>query len=220
MNIEIFSDVACPWCFIGWRRLSRALAAAGVKARLLFRAFQLQPGLPAEGVPAEAFFERKFGGRERVRALFDRIALVGREEGIAFDFAKQLRAPNTELCHRLIQLASDRGQGDAAVDALFRGYFEQGVNLSELSELVSLLDREKVELDPADLCDRLSAGEGKAEVASDLRKVAEYGVGSVPLFIFDQRYAIEGAQPLEHFQRMLAKLRVEDGPHWRAASPV
>jgi predicted DsbA family dithiol-disulfide isomerase len=220
MNIEIFSDVACPWCFIGQRRLARALAVAGAQARLFFRAFQLQPGLPAEGVPAEAFFERKFGGQARTRALFDRLTSIGHEEGIAFDFGKQKRAPNTELCHRLIQLASVRGQGDATVEALFRGYFEQGVNLSELSEIVSLLERQRVELDPAELCDRLAAGDGKAEVASDLRKVAEYGVGSVPLFIFDQRYAIEGVQPIEHFQRMIAKLRVEDAPHWRAVSPV
>src|SRR5450432_455481 len=220
MYIEIFSDVACPWCFIGKRRLGRALAAAGVKARLRFRAFQLQPGLPAEGVPAEPFFERKFGGKERVRALFQRIAELGRAEGIAFDFSKQLRAPNTELCHRVIHIASERQQGDATVEALFRGYFEQGVNLSDLSEIVRLLERQAVDLDTGELCDRLAAGEGKSEVASDLRKAADYGVGAVPLFIFDQRYAIEGAQPIEHFQRLIAKLRVEDAPHGRAASPL
>jgi hypothetical protein len=91
MNIEIFSDVACPWCFIGKRRLDRALAAAGVNARLRFRAFQLQPGLPADGVPAESFFERKFGGSERVHTLFDRITALGRAEGIAFAFGKLAR---------------------------------------------------------------------------------------------------------------------------------
>jgi predicted DsbA family dithiol-disulfide isomerase len=220
MNIEIFSDVACHWCFIGKRRLARALSAAGVTARQHFRAFQLHPGLPSAGVSSAEFFERKFGGQERVHALFERLSSLGREEGIAFDFEKQRCAPNTELCHRLIQIASELRQGEATVEALFCGYFEQGVNLSELSEILGLLARQKVPLDTAELCDRLAAGDGKAEVQTDLRKAAEYGVGSVPLFIFDQRYAIEGAQPIEHFQRMIAKLRVEDGAHWRAASPV
>lgn len=220
MNIEVFSDVACPWCFIGKRRLGRAMASAGVKAHVRYRAFQVQPGLPVAGVAAEAFFERKFGGKERARAHFERVVELGREEGIAFDFSQQRRAPNTELCHRVIQIASRLQQNEATVEALFRGYFEQGVNLSELSEIVSLLQREAVELDTAELCDRLAAGEGKQEVASDLRQAAEYGIGGVPWFIFDQRYAIEGAQPIGHFSRLIAKLRAEDGPYARAASPL
>jgi predicted DsbA family dithiol-disulfide isomerase len=218
MNIEIFSDVACPWCFIGKRRLDRALAAANVRARLGFCAFQLQPGLPADGVPAQEFFERKFGGAERVRVLFDRITRLGREEGIAFAFEKQTRAPNTELAQRVIHIASTRQQGEATVEALFRGYFEQGVNLCELPEITRLLERERVELDSAELCDRLAAGEGKDEVQADLHKASAYGVGGVPLFIFDQRYAVEGAQPIEHFQRVIHKLRVEDRPRGRVAS--
>src|ERR1700736_6366662 len=102
MNIEIFSDVACPWCFIGKRRLGRALATAGVRAQLVLRAFQLKPGVPAAGVPAQSFFERKFGSAERMRAVFERVTQIGRDEGIAFDFSTQSRAPNTELCHRVI----------------------------------------------------------------------------------------------------------------------
>ncbi|HWZ91004.1 MAG TPA: DsbA family oxidoreductase [Polyangiaceae bacterium] len=219
MNIEIFSDVACPWCFIGKRRLGRALAGAGVRAQLVFRAFQLQPGLPVGGVPAQSFFERKFGSEQRVRAVFERVTEIGRDEGIAFDFSKQPRAPNTELCHRVIHIASQEQRGDAAVEALFRGYFEQGVNLCEVAEVISLLEREGVGLDSAELGDRLAAGEGKDEVARDRRKASEYGVGGVPLFIFGQRYAIEGAQPLEHFQRMIGKVRAESGSRWRGASP-
>jgi predicted DsbA family dithiol-disulfide isomerase len=218
MKIEIFSDIACPWCFIGKRRLGRALRAAGAKAELEFRAFQLQPGLPAEGVPAAAFFERKFGGKERVRAIFERVTEAGRLEGIAFDFDKQLRAPNTELSHRLVRFASTKGLAEPALEALFRGYFEQGVNLCELGELVALLERERVMLDSAELIDALSGDFGKLEVARDLGLVREHGIGGVPLFIFDQRYAVEGAQPVEHFQRLIEKMRAEDGPHLRAQS--
>ncbi|HEY0468477.1 MAG TPA: DsbA family protein, partial [Polyangiaceae bacterium] len=100
MKIEIFADIACPWCFMGKRRLERALSSSSTSAELCFRAFQLQPGLPAEGVPAEAFFERKFGGKERARGVFERVTQLGRADGIFFDFNQQLRAPNTELAQR------------------------------------------------------------------------------------------------------------------------
>jgi predicted DsbA family dithiol-disulfide isomerase len=220
MNIEIFSDLACPWCFIGKRRLERALASANVNARLRFRAFQLQPGLPSEGVAATPFFERKFGGKDRVRVIFERLTELGRAEGIAFDFSKQTRAPNTELAQRVVCIASAQGEAEPTVEALFRGHFEQGVNLCELSEITTLLTRQKVELDTTELRDRIAAGEAKADVQTDLRLASEYGIGSAPLFIFDQRYAVEGAQPIEHFQRIVAKLRVEDSPHARAASPI
>lgn len=83
MRIEIFSDVACPWCFIGKRRLERALMATGTNAELVYRAFQLQPGLPPEGVPAQEFFARKFGSKQRMQEIFERVVQLGHEEGIA-----------------------------------------------------------------------------------------------------------------------------------------
>ncbi len=220
MKIEIFSDVACPWCFVGKRRLERALASTGAQAELSFRAFQLQPGLPAEGVPAGPFFERKFGGKERVQGLFERMTELGLAEGIAFRFDKQQRAPNTELAHRVIRFAASKRQAPPTVEALFSGYFEQGVNICELSEVVALLERERVALASAELIDAMLAGFGKEEVASDLGVAREYGIGGVPLFIFDQRYTVEGAQPVEHFERLIEKLRAEDAPHLRAHSPA
>jgi predicted DsbA family dithiol-disulfide isomerase len=216
MKIEIFSDVACPWCFIGKRRLESALRAAGIKAELRFRAFQLQPGLPADGVPAQEFFARKFGGSERMKGIFERVTQVGREEGIAFDFQSQKRAPNTELAHRVIYYAGTRGQAAPTVEALFRGYFEQGLNLCDLSELSQALKAARVALDTSELVDAMASGVGKQEVLSDLRLASEYGIGGVPLFIFDQRYTVEGVQPLEHFTRLLDKLKAEDSPHSRA----
>ncbi|HEX3852751.1 MAG TPA: DsbA family protein, partial [Polyangiaceae bacterium] len=144
---------------------------------------------------------------------------VGREEGIAFDFESQKRAPNTELAHRVIHFAGTRHQAAPTVEALFRGYFEQGLNLCELSGLVSTLKRERVALDSRELSEAMLSGVGKQEVASDLNEAREYGIGGVPLFIFDQRYTVEGAQPLEHFIRLIGKLVAEDTPHLRAQMP-
>ena len=219
MKIEIFSDIACPWCFIGKRRLERALADANTNAELSFRAFQLQPGLPPEGVVAEGFFERKFGGKERTRAMFERLTDVGRAVGIAFDFYKQQRAPNTELAHRVIRFASSKGQAALTVESLFRGYFEQGVDVAELSAIVGVLERAQIPLDIGELESALAAGFGKEEVARDLTLAREYGIGGVPLFLFEQRYSLEGAQPVEHFERLIRKLQAEDSPHLRSQSP-
>jgi len=218
MKIEIFSDIACPWCFIGKRRLERALRDSSTTAELSFRAFQLQPGLPPGGVPAEAFFERKFGGRERVRAIFERVTEVGRAVGIQFDFLNQARAPNTELAHRVICFASSKGQAAPTVEALFSGYFEHGLNVCELSEIVHALERAQIEVDSAELLSALDAGFGQEQVARDLSLAREYGIGGVPLFIFDQRYSVEGAQPVEHFARLIQKLRAEDSPQLRSQS--
>ncbi len=219
MRIEIFSDIACPWCFVGKRRLEQALAAAGVEAELVYRAFQLQPGLPPEGVPAVEFFQRKFGGPERVRAIFERLVEVGRADGIAFDFTAQRRAANTELAQRVIRFASAHGLGARTVEALFSGYFELGVDVGSLSEVIALLARKGVGLDEPALIDAMSSDYGKDEVAADLRTARDYGIASVPMFVFDRRYAVEGAQPVEHFARLIRKLRAEDAPHLRAQSP-
>ena len=220
MKIEIFSDLACPWCFIGKRRLERALKTAGVEAELRYRAFQLQPGLPPAGVPAQAFFARKFGSKERMTGVFERVARTGREEGIAFDFERQTRAPNTELAHRVIHYAGLQRQAEPTVEALFRGYFERGLNLSELNDIVCALRAEQVALDGRELALAMAAGVGKQEVARDLLKARDYGIGGVPLFIFDQRDTVEGAQPTAQFLALIAKLRAEDTPHLRAQMPL
>jgi predicted DsbA family dithiol-disulfide isomerase len=220
MKIEIFSDIACPWCFIAKRRLERALRNSVTTAEFTFRAFQWQPGLPADGVPAEAFFERKFGGKQRMHGIFERLTQLGRADGIQFAFEKQRRAPNTELAQRVICFASGQGQALGTVEALFSGYFEQGVNVCELLEIVHLLERAEVDLDGAELVKALAGGFGKEQVASDLSMARAYGIGGVPLFIFDRRYSVEGAQPVEHFERLIQKLRAEDSPHLRARPQV
>ncbi|MEP7053402.1 MAG: DsbA family protein [Pseudomonadota bacterium] len=120
----------------------------------------------------------------------------------------------------MIHYAGTLRQAVPTVQALFRGYFEQGVNLCELTEIVSLLRREGVGVDGAALTAALAAGVGQAEVASDLRLASEHGIGGVPLFIFNQRYAVEGDQPLAYFARLLDQLRAEDAPHLRAQMPL
>ena len=206
IDLEVFSDVACPWCYIGRRRLAQALARPGAPpATVRWRAFELQPSLPLEGVEARPYYARKFGGEARVEAMFARVNEVGRGDGIRFDFDAMRRAPNTRLAHRAIQLAQAQGAGDAAAAACFHGHFEAGVDISSLDALLAHLARRELPLDLDALRDRLRRGDGESQVAADEREAAQLGVTGVPFFVANRKLAVSGAQPPEVLARLLAE---------------
>jgi len=197
LAIDVVSDVVCPWCFIGKRRLEGALARYAAEhpeapvPAVTWRPFQLNPGLPAEGMPRDEYVARKFGARGG--AVYDRVAMIGREVGIPFAFDRIARQPNTLAAHSLIELAQSQGRQDAAVEALFRAYFLDGVDLTARENLVATaagagLDRAEVEawLDLAD---------AREAVAAEDARVREIGIEGVPFFIFNRRLAVSGAQP-------------------------
>ncbi len=203
-RLEVVSDVACPWCFIGARRLRRALAAeepGGVGVAWL--PFELQPGLPPAGAAdPQGFYAQKFGGVEAMRRAFAHVARVGEEVGIAFAFDR-LRAPNTRLAHRLIWLAARDDRATEAAEALFSGHFEQGADVADLDEALALLEAAGVPVDRAEV----EAGAGAEEVEALEREVLGLGVQGVPLFLADRRLAVSGAQPEEHLRELLAAAR-------------
>jgi predicted DsbA family dithiol-disulfide isomerase len=199
LAIDVVSDVVCPWCFIGKRRLEGALALyAGERPdapapAVRWQPFQLNPGLPAEGVPRAEYIARKFGARGG--AVYERVAMIGREVGIAFAFDRIARQPNTLAAHSLIELAHAHGRQDAAVEGLFRAYFLDGVDLTGRANLVAIavaagLDRAEAEawLDRTDARDAVAAEDARAR---------EIGIEGVPFFIFNRRLAVSGAQAAE-----------------------
>jgi predicted DsbA family dithiol-disulfide isomerase len=197
LAIDVVSDVVCPWCFIGKRRLEGALeryAAAHPEApapAVTWRPFQLNPGLPADGMARDEYVARKFGARGG--AVYDRVARIGRDVGIAFAFERIARQPNTLAAHSLIELAQTRGLQDAAVEAFFRGYFLDGVDLTARANLVATavgagLDRAEVEA-------WLDRAEAREAVAAEDARARELGIEGVPFFIFNRRLAVSGAQP-------------------------
>src|ERR1051325_2767537 len=127
LTIDVYSDVICPWCFVGKRRMGKGLA--GRAATVRWHPFELNPGMPAEGVERRAYRIKKFGSWERSLELDVQVAEAGRGEGIAFNFDRMARTPNTFDAHRIIWLAGERGVQNAVVDALFRAYFTDGRNL-------------------------------------------------------------------------------------------
>lgn len=207
MKLEVFSDIACPWCFIGKRRLARALAQAP-HVETTWRAYLLQPALPADGVPAEPFFVEKFGGVRGMEAAFERVTAVGRSEGIAFNFGAMKRAPNTRLAHRCVKVCDAWGASDAAVGALFSAHFEEGANLSALGDVLAALERHQVAVPVDEVEEALLSGGGEQAVGTDLARAATLGVSAVPLFLAPSprgAFAVEGAQPPEFLLELLRR---------------
>lgn len=208
VELQVWSDFACPWCFIGKRRLERALSGEPrASVEVVWRAFELNSCIPEEGVAARSFYAAKFGGEERMEEIFAHVTAIAREEGIAMDYGRMRRAPNTRLAHRLVRVAAERGRQDAAVEALFRGHFEEGVDVGDLDAALALLETHEVGLDGDELRAALGAGEGRAEVERDIAAAMCIGIGGVPFFVADNRYAVSGAQAPDAFSRLIGAAR-------------
>ena len=189
--IEIASDVVCPWCYIGKRRLEKALASlqGEVEARIEWLPFQLNPGMPEGGVARADYRRQKFGSVEKGRALDARVAQEGAGEGIAFAFDRMQRTPNTIAAHQLIDLAQRQGKGDAVVDALFRAYFEEARDIGDAAVLKEIAGRAEVTGWPE--------AENNAQVEEKEERVRDLGISGVPTFIFNRESGLSGAYPPE-----------------------
>ncbi len=210
-TLDIWSDLVCPWCYIGRTRLEAALRAMNAPAPVLrWRAFELQPDLPAEGVEARPFYARKFGGEARVQQLFDQVAGVAAQDGLRLDFARMKRAPNTRKGHRLVRLVEGRrpGSGDALVRALFVAHFTEGVDLTQTEALLEVAQHAVPDLDTESLRIELAGNTALPEVLADERMASELGIRGVPFFVAGlegtRPRAVSGAQPPEAFARLLA----------------
>jgi predicted DsbA family dithiol-disulfide isomerase len=208
-TIEIISDVVCPWCFIGKRRLERALeilAREQQRPRIQWRPFQLNPQLPPAGVDRKTYVETKFGGEGDAKRIYARVANVGLETGIAFQFERIERQPNTIDAHRLIAFAQRHGKQDALVETLFRAFFLEGENIGDSATLAGLAER--AGLDRAQAAAYLASEEGKADVQREDEWARGAGVSGVPFFLFNGKYAVSGAQGedvlVEAYRRALA----------------
>lgn len=198
MHIDIVSDIACPWCFIGKRRLERALALRpDIAVTRSWRAFQLNPDLPDEGIARAFFLAAKFGGERQAARSDTAVAAAGLAEGIAFAFGRIRRTPNTLRAHRLIRLAALEGRGDALVEALFRGYFCDGIDIGDSDALAMVAGRHGLDRDRVRFY--LASEAGAAEVLAEDQRARRLGIHAVPCFVIERGYAISGAQEPEMF---------------------
>lgn len=191
--IDIVSDTVCPWCFIGKRRLERAMAERPeLRYQIGWRPFQLNPDLPRAGMDRQQYVSLKFGGRERATKIYDNVAKAGQGEGIAFAFEAIRRQPNTFDSHRLIRWSAKAGRQDAVVEALFRRYFLEGVDIGNRAMLAAIAA--EAGMDGAEVGAWLEQ-EVDSEVVREEEAIARrMGIGGVPCFIVDRRFAVSGAQ--------------------------
>ncbi len=215
VTLDIWSDLVCPWCYIGRTRLDAALRTPGTPAPVIrWRAFELQPDLPPEGVEARPFYARKFGGEARVQQLFDQVAGVAAQDGLHLDFSKMRRAPNTRLGHRLVRLvhAQSPAAADALVRALFAAHFTEGLNLAQAEVLLEVAASVGAGvaggLDQEALRAGLGGDAALGDVLADERLASELGIRGVPFFVTGlespRPRAVSGAQAPEAFARLLA----------------
>lgn len=197
LTIDVISDVICPWCFIGKRRLERALGNRAATVR--WHPFQLNPDMPPEGIDRRSYRIRKFGSWERSQELDAQVADAGRAEGIAFNFDKMARTPNTLDPHRIIWLAGERGIQDAVVEALFRAYFTDGRNLSDRATLVDVAATAGLGRTEAE--GLLAGDDGRDVVSAGEEQARRLGVSGVPFFVVNGTVALSGAQPPERFRQ-------------------
>ena len=198
LQIEIFSDVVCPWCYIGKRRFERAhTARPHTGLAVTWRAFQLNPEMPADGIDRQRYLELKFGGGDQAGQVYHRIAAAGAEEGIDFAFDRIRRTPNTVNAHRLVRWARQQDRQDEVVESLFQAYFLEGLDIGDRDNLSEIAAR--AGLDRADASALLDGVEGVREVLDETRLAYNSGITGVPCFIVDRKYAISGAQEPEAF---------------------
>lgn len=209
MQIDVISDTVCPWCFIGKRRLDRAIAQRPELAlEVNWRPYQLDPNVPKEGVDRRAYFRAKFGDGERVKGMSETLQAYGAELGIAFAFDKAEKRPNTIDSHRLIRWASSVGVQDAVVEALFSAYFEQGRDIGDAAVLIDIAAACGMD---GELVEELLASD--ADVELTLREsglAGQMGVQGVPAFVLLGKYMLVGAQDTEALVRVFDKVREKD----------
>lgn len=204
LTIDVYSDVICPWCYVGKRRLERALRQVGdnVKAHVAWRPFQLNPTMPADGMDRTAYLKAKFGSLETYKDMEHRLLEVGDVERIAFAFESIARTPNTFSAHRLIWYAETQGYQDALVEQLFKGFFEDGLDIGSRAILAEVADRVGLKADRF-----LQSDQGIAEVNAEESVGRTLGIRGVPYFVIDKTLGISGAQPVEVFVSTIQKVR-------------
>jgi predicted DsbA family dithiol-disulfide isomerase len=208
LKIDIVSDVVCPWCYIGKRRIEDALALVpDVPVEVHWRPFFLNPWVPREGIGREEYLTTKFGSVEAYKGIAGRVVAAASEEGLVYRPELVKRQPNTIDCHRLIHWAEANGKAAEMKQRLMELYFRDGGDLTDTEVLVQAAA--DCGLDAEDVRKRLATDEDVALVSGNAQEASDKGISGVPTFVFAQKYAVSGAQPAEMLARAIRQVSEE-----------
>ena len=206
LTIDVVSDVVCPWCYLGKRRLALALAEAdGGPIAVRWRPYQLDRTIPAGGIDRRAYLRNKFRDDKRLDEVHARLTALGAEVGVAYRFDRISRAPNTLDAHRLIRWASAADAQDEVVERLFQLYFEEGRDIGDRALLVEVA--RACGMDGEVVAKALADGRDVENVQAEIAEAQSVGVAGVPFFIFANRFAVPGAQNAEVLAKAIAQAR-------------
>jgi predicted DsbA family dithiol-disulfide isomerase len=205
MKVEIYSDIVCPWCYVGERRFARALAdfPEADQVEVMFRPYQLDPGAPVEAVPHDEYLAKRYG--RSVAGMHGRVDAAGEGEGITFEWERALSA-NTLTAHRLLQLAEHEYGGvvqRALLERLFDMHFTRGGNIADIEQLAE--EAAAVGIDRGRAKAYLGSDEGLSDLQANLETARELGISAVPTLVFNGEWAIQGAHPVVCFTKALTR---------------
>ncbi len=211
MRVEIYSDVVCPWCYIGKRRWERALerlrethSSETIETiEVVYRPFQLDPSAPSTPSPVLETYAKKFGSHEKAHEIMSNVTSVAASEGLTFRLDMAQRA-NTLTAHRLLWFAETKGVQSEMKERLLRAYFRDGADIANHKVLIRIAV--DMGLDETEVATMLSSDQGANEVARQLAEGASHGISAVPTFVFNGEFMVSGAQDPDTFVRVLTKL--------------
>jgi len=202
MQIDFLFDAVCPWCYIGKRRLEQMLTTRDGPAPIInWQPFLLNPELPSAGIDRNAYLAGKFGSESRIGRIYGAIADVGLSVEIGFNFETIRHTPNSIDAHRLVRFAAKEDKAEEAVEALFEGYFVDGLNIGEADVLAGIAG--DIGLDGAALTAHLQSDDGIDEIYDANAQAHRLGINGVPSYVFNQNMVISGAQEENVLARML-----------------
>lgn len=206
IKVDIVSDVVCPWCYIGKRRMEKAMDELKDKFEfeVEYHPFELNPDMPKEGRNQKEYLAAKFGNEEKYNQITNHVVGVAAAEGLRFDFNKQKISPNTFNSHRLIAFAKQEGKQPQMKEALMSAYFEHGFDLTKNENLVKVAAQ--LGFDEKRVTDFLASDELAADVKMEEQINQQRGISGVPFYIIDNKYGVSGAQPAEVFVNALTEI--------------
>lgn len=211
IKVDIWSDVQCPWCYIGKRKFEAGVATAGIPVEIEYHSFELAPDTPVDfdGTPADYLAQRKGLPRDQVDQMLERVTGIAQSVGLDYDY-DHMHQTNTVISHELVHFAKSKGRQLDMTERLFEAYFLNGEHVGRIPDLVDIA--ESIGFDRDEVHEALESHRYLADVKADVALAGEYGIQGVPFFVIDGKYGVSGAQEAATFANVLTQVQSERDP--------